>query len=253
MKFIVLLLLIVSCNHQEIKAPPPIPAPVIVTEEISIANILLTATTSECAQVKWKDRGTAPGSYIRGVALTFARQVCLHTEVSPLGTSDKDALSYYNLPASNINLYTLLLGLGMRESSGKYCTGRDASASNVSSASAEAGMFQTSYNSSGASPELRAFTKEYHRKCHLETFKEGITCRDSDWRYWGTGAGLDFQKQVKECPAFAVEYAAMTLRQLRKHYGPINRKEVEFKKECATMLESVKKIVEQNPTVCNSL
>ena len=37
------------------------------------------------------------------------------------------------------HLFALILGLGMRESSGRYCEGRDMSASNVSAETAECG------------------------------------------------------------------------------------------------------------------
>jgi hypothetical protein len=38
-------------------------------------------------------------------------------------------------------LFALMLGHGMRESSGRYCEGRDRSAENVASDTAEAGLF----------------------------------------------------------------------------------------------------------------
>jgi hypothetical protein len=44
------------------------------------------------------------------------------------------------------HLFVLMIGLGMRESSGRYCEGRDQSASNTSADTAEAGLFQTSWN-----------------------------------------------------------------------------------------------------------
>jgi hypothetical protein len=43
-----------------------------------------------------------------------------------------------------------MLGHGMRESSGRHCEGRDLSADNVQSDTAEAGLFQTSYNAHSA-------------------------------------------------------------------------------------------------------
>ena len=38
------------------------------------------------------------------------------------------------------------LGLGMRESSGQYCCGRDTSEDNTTADTAEAGLFQMSWN-----------------------------------------------------------------------------------------------------------
>ena len=42
--------------------------------------------------------------------------------------------------------FALLLGLGMRESSGRYCEGRDRSANNTGADTAEAGLFQMSFD-----------------------------------------------------------------------------------------------------------
>ena len=70
-----------------------------------------------------------------------------------------DALSWYrsNFAAIGLNndedgidtmrhLFVLLMGLGMRESSGQFCCGRDQSASNTASDTCEAGLFQSSWN-----------------------------------------------------------------------------------------------------------
>jgi hypothetical protein len=69
------------------------------------------------------------------------------------GKDSVDALSWYNSNFKGIgltneggpdtlrDLYLLALGLGMRESSGQYCEGRDTSATNTDSATAEAGLF----------------------------------------------------------------------------------------------------------------
>ena len=55
---------------------------------------------------------------------------------------------------------SLLLGLGMRESSGNYSEGRDMSASNVTGDTAEAGLFQQSWNSHSASPHIAQLLDE---------------------------------------------------------------------------------------------
>jgi hypothetical protein len=49
----------------------------------------------------------------------------------------------------------------MRESSGNCFEGRDASAGNTSSETAEAGLFQQSHNSFKASPELGQLMTAY--------------------------------------------------------------------------------------------
>jgi hypothetical protein len=147
-------------------------------------------------------------------------------------------------------LYVLGMGLGMRESSGTYCEGWDTSAgSNRASSAGEAGLFQTSYDSIKASPELQKLYTEYKTtassRCFLNVFKEGASCKSNSTL--GTGAGADYQVYNKACPAFATEYAMTMLRIQRSHYGPINRLEAEVNPACNQMLKSVQELVNQDP------
>jgi hypothetical protein len=233
------------------------------------------AGSSTCAKYSWKNRGRAPQGFIKGVALSFARSLCrlkkgddnsslnIHTILARAsGSSQKDALSHYSSQMQFLDLkiseageeplkavYLLGFGLGMRESSGKYCTGWDTSAgSNRSSSAAEAGVFQVSYDSIGASSELIKLYREYQSsdssRCLLSTFKEGVSCGSSSTL--GSGGGAEFQKFVKSCPAFATEYAMVLLRILRKHFGPINRKEAEVISSCNNLLNSIQDIIERD-------
>ncbi len=237
------------------------------------------AVNSACYRYSWKDRGQMPRGYIKGVALVFARAVCEKSRsdvalVSRAATTDdaRDALSWYRSTFSALGMsndggvdtlrhvYALLLGLGMRESSGKHCTGRDASATNTSSSSAEAGAWQTSWDSRGSSSELPVLFAKYRKSadgCFLETFREGVSCNASNWENWGTGAdGIDFQRISKACPAFAAEYAAVMLRTRggkTGHYGPLRTRAAEVRPECDSMLEQVQDYVEANPSVCDAL
>ena len=268
--------------------PAPTPAPVIptvpdfVTDEDApiIEQITTMSAASTCASYSWKNRGKAPKGYIKGMALTYARSFCRFksSTETPSGlvklfmaeakTSAKDALAHYSSTFSNLSLnitsvginplrsvYTLGIGLGMRESSGKYCEGRDMSASNTSSSTAEAGMFQTSYNSMGASIELSKLYAQYKanpKLCHLSTFKEGVSsCGNASIA--GSGEGATYQALNKSCPAFAAEYAMVMLRVLRAHYGPITRKEAEVTTTCNQMLKNVESIIEDNPYACDDL
>lgn len=231
--------------------------PVIVSKIQSISSL---AEKSSCASYKWKDRGTAPAGYIKGMALTYARGVCKGSTLAgdeSLGSSDKDALAHYGQSKGSRKLtYALLIGLGMRESSGKYCEGRDSSASNVKSDEAEAGLFQTSFNSRFASPDLSVLLLQYKKgggNCFLDTFKESVKCTDKMLKIWGTGDGAEFQSLVKSCPAFAAEYASVTLRALRKHYGPINRKEAELRPECLDMLGQIDEAIKADHNLCDGL
>jgi len=236
----------------------------------SIEQIKNMAANSDCSRYSWKSRGRAPAGYTKGVALSFARSLCRLKGVSPPSplakiesaadtrNDRKDALTHYasTFAARNMSisvagadtlraLYTLGLGLGMRESSGSYCEGWDTSAgSNRPSSAAEAGLFQTSYDSIGASSELSKLYSEYRanpQRCMLDVFKQGASC--SSQKVLGTGAGATYQAFNKACPAFATEYAMTLLRILRTHFGPINRKEAEINLSCNSMLKNVQSLV----------
>jgi hypothetical protein len=172
--------------------------------------------------------------------------------------SDTDALNIYRksfnaLGMSNEtdgidtlrHLYALMLGHGMRESSGRHCEGRDMSASNVASDTAEAGLFQTSWNAHAASdPEFDNLMAEYSNPankptCYLTSFDDGVSCNSDEWSCYGSGDGYAFQKLCKECPAFAVETCGLTLRNLANHYGPIIRHETELKAASEEMFQAI--------------
>lgn len=273
MKKFVCLLLLFGCSHNVVPTKPvvtvptpvipvAVPAPiviqpVVVQPVVSLDSITSLAEKSSCMNYKWKDRGTAPRGFIKGVALAYAHEVCFPNKIvnSPLGSSDKDVLVHYGLKVGAVNIYALMIGSGMRESSGKYCEGRDMSASNTTASSAEAGAWQTSYDSHKASVELDALFKDYSNNKHncYDVFKEGLTCTKSNLDNYGSGDGLKFQQMAKSCPAFAAAYAAVTFRVLYKHYGPLITKAAEFKPECVDMLTAVEVQVKAKPEICNLL
>lgn len=246
------------------------------------AEVMAIAAESSCADYYWKDRGHAPLAYMKGMALVFAGAVC-HADrsdvllVSEAKTSDleHDALAWYDeadifsdLGMSNDiagldtlrHAYTLLLGLGMRESSGEHCCGRDMSATNVTADTAEAGLFQTSYNSHIFSDKLdtlyeywKALWGTGSEKCLLTVFSEGVTCSPADWENYGVGEGVTFQQLEKECPIFAAEYAAVMLRVSggsKGHYGPLRRREAEVRPECDAMFAAVQTLIEEHRDFC---
>lgn len=244
-----------------------------------IDQIKTIAGNSSCASYSWQSRGRAPAAYIKGMALTYARSYCRlkMNEVAPTdlanilsrsaGNSATDALGLYTSNFSNLSmdvsvagvsslrsLYTLGVGLGMRESSGKYCEGRDMSASNTSASTAEAGIFQTSYDSINASNELSKLYAEYQAdpsKCFLDVFKQGVSC--SATSIAGTGSGAAYQAFNKSCPSFAAEYAMIMLRVRRNHYGPINRKEAEVTPACSQMLSNVEDLIDNDIYACDEI
>jgi hypothetical protein len=243
------------------------------------------AAGSKCAAYLWKNRGLAPPAYIKGVALVFAKSVCQagrqDTEVvstaegapgSPTG--ETDALTWYDSIFRNLGMpndkddtdtlrhaYSLLIGLGMRESSGKYCAGRDSSEDFTSADSAEAGVFQTSWGASRTNPSLPAMFRHYSADqsgCMLDVFRKGVTCGPLDQKNWGveTEAGFAWQKLTKACPAFSTEYAAVVVRKSggrKGEFGPLRNRAAEVRPECDSMLLDVQKLVQANPGTCSSL
>jgi hypothetical protein len=252
---------------------PPPPHALSVKEIDDIGEI---AMSSDIATYSWKDRGQAPPGYTQGMALAFAQSYRKLKQGHPAAvdmakarkSSDKDALHIYweefnALDMSNEtagtdtlrHLYALMLGHGMRESSGRHCEGRDLSASNVQSDTAEAGLFQTSYNAHSASdPEFGNLMTEYSSSanaatCYLAVFAEGVSCTNDEWGCYGSGEGYAFQELAKECPAFAVETCGLTLRNLANHYGPIIRHETELKPAADNMLRRVQDYIDQAEAV----
>ncbi|GBL12820.1 hypothetical protein MTo_00107 [Microcystis aeruginosa NIES-1211] len=232
-------------------------------------KIIEVAANSQIARYHWLDRGVAPKGYIKGMAVVYAKVYCQLKAANPFakemakantGNSDKDALAHYaqkfrDLGMNNSvagvdtlrHLFVLLIGLGMRESSGKHCEGRDHSASNATAETAEAGLFQTSYNARNSHLLLPQLFEQYlaNSSGFIEIFKEGVTCPPQDWENYGEGKGKEFQRLSKACPAFAAEFAAIGLRNLRKHWGAINRLEAEICPEADALLQEVQKIVDQ--------
>lgn len=226
------------------KIRPPAP-PVEIIQYKSIDEVV---DNSACLKYYWKNRGYAPRGYIRGIAIHYSNAI---KKPDPLlnysGPSNKDALTNYGISPTMRNTYAYLIGLGMRESSGDYCEGRDMSAKNYSATTSEAGLFQISYNSIDAHRDLRPLfeapkSSEY---CLLDVFKEGAKCKDSDFKNWGEGKGVIWQNTTKLCPAYAVDHAYYIVRVLMRHHGPSIRKEVEFRPECVQMLEQVE-VVSKN-------
>ena len=153
------------------------------------------------------------------------------------------------------HLFALLIGLGMRESSGRYCEGRDKSANNKEADTAESGLFQTSFNARAASSLLPTLFEAYSAdpSGFVDVFKEGVTVKPGDLDNWGDGLGREFQQLQKECPAFAAEFAAVGLRFIRSHWDPINTRKAELKTECDDMLLAVQNAVDASPQLCTAL
>lgn len=238
-----------------------------------IDDIVRVAATSAIATYSWLSRGRAPAGYVKGMALCFGRmfyklqdrdpgaiEMAKAATSVPPGGSTSDVLTYYAMQFRDLrmsneaagittlrHLFALMLGLGMRESSGRYCEGRDRSAPNVTADTAEAGLFQTSWNIRSSSALLPALFRDYKARPTAgfrDIFAEGVTVRAGDLENFGTGEGRDFQELSKSCPAFAVEVAAIGLRNRRSHWGPINRRDAELRADADRMFLDVQHIVE---------
>lgn len=266
-------------NHS---APKPVvqPTPVISSPAISALDLQALKTIADsaaCSAHSWQNRGTAPSAYLEGMALAFAREYCklnagdavakLAAEANT-GDDAHDAISWYNSNFKNISmvnvggvdtlrhLFVLAISHGMQESSGKYCTGHDMSAGIELATEAEAGLFQTSANAVGSSsliPGVLSFYASHPANCLLDVFQKNVSCPAHDAVNVGSGSGAQFQQLLKSCPAAAVEVDLITLRVLRKHYGPINRKEAELYAPCDTMLSQIQKAVDSNSSLCGEL
>ncbi|HEX7314011.1 MAG TPA: hypothetical protein VF297_08815 [Pyrinomonadaceae bacterium] len=233
-------------------------------------KIIDLAAGSAVARFRWPGRGVAPGGYIKGMALTYARVYCklkggdaAATEMAKAATTDasRDALAHYASEfrsagmANDVagadtlrHVFVLLVGLGMRESSGQYCMGRDPGASNTSGDTAEAGLFQTSFNARAGNSLMEDLFRQYKDKPagYVEVFKEGVSCSAANLKDWGTGDGKEYQRLAKAAPAFAAEFTAVGLRNIRRHWGPINTKTAEINADADALLLQVQNLVDQS-------
>ncbi len=252
-------------------------------QQSPIEQVAAIANRSQCVPVHWKDRGLAPKAYIRGMAIVFARAVChpdradVKVVSSARGAADSDAgeadaLTLYDKKFSGLKMsnavdgidslrhaYTLLIGLGMRESSGQYCVGRDQSADFSSADSAEAGLFQTSWGAHTKHATLPVLYEGYkadQKACLLDVFSKNVSCTKWDARTWGTGDGADWQQLTKACPAFATEYAAVLIRThggKKGEFGPLRTQRAEVIPACDAMLSEVQHLVQSDPGMCSGL
>lgn len=258
-----------SCAQPVLVSPAPIkvePAkpPETVSAPADQKEITALALASSCAKASFSGQGVPPSGYIRGISLTFARAVC-HPErdgskiaSQPLGDAGKDALAHYGLTDDDrlAAVYALMIGSAARESSWRWCVGKDAGASNTSAETCEAGLYQTSYNSRSASSALPKLFAEFRSNasgCFAAEYKGTSTCSDSNLKNWGTGDGVEFQRLSKACPGFATEYASVMFRTSRKHYGPLNTQKAEFKPVCRDMFAKIRQAIKAKPALCAGL
>ena len=258
-------------------------------------SIVDIASASSC-NPQGIDRG--PAAYIRGMALVFAKAVCQpdrpdvrvvsearHDPNTDAGKSD--ALNIFDswfrrlgMPNETSGVdtlrhsYVLLLGLGLVESSGNYCTGRDKSQNFDTADSAESGLFQTSWGARVHSYTLEPMFGSYRpiprgnrdpKRCMIGVFSRHVSCSSWDAKNWGdpNSDGYAWQAVTKQCPAFSTEYAAVVLRTHGGHgssygeFGPINCyagnkkcRKPSIYPACDAMFQKVQAYVQEHPSVC---
>lgn len=240
---------------------------------IQIKKICKLADDSAIAGYNWRDRGMMQIGYIQGVALCFGQAVLRLRHGDPAvqqmarkntGNASKDALAWYadkfdDLGMDNSkngvvtlrHLFALMMGLGPRESSGRYCEGRDMSASNTSADEAEAGMFQTSWNIRNGDDYIEPLLEEFWENPHgfLPEFQVGIKLKSDDLGNFGSGDGAKYQFLSKYAPCFHAFVTALGLRSLRQHWGPLNRNEVELREDADELLMAVQNVVNKTEEV----
>jgi hypothetical protein len=242
-------------------------------------RFVAAAKASAIARYSWKQRGPAPIGYTSGVAVAYGAAYARLQSHDPVadrmaraqglafhdshGHLKGDALTWYDEQFTAIGmgsataverlrrLFVLLLGLGMRESSGRYCEGRDRSAHNTGADTAEAGLFQMSFDLVAPRPELLDVFHHYQQNPGeglREVFEVDVSPppRPKDLENFGTpdSRGFLFQKLSKECPAMTVEIAALGLREEAGHWGPIINRAAEVRTASNELLMAVERIVD---------
>lgn len=248
----------------------PIPSPPIVPPKAvaSIDDLKAIGGKNSCLSYKWNERGQMPRAFAQGMTIAYARAICNQdrsdvkiVSVPPSGDKRNDVLVQYGFKTaagleSLRKTYQLLFGLGMWESSGKHCCGKDASQNFNDADSAEAGAFQASYGARSHSPELQKLYIKYltdKTKCYLDVFSDQVSCTSKDAKSWGSGEGTKFQELSKQCPMFSVEYAAVLSRVYGGSLGEFSTyrdKDAEVRPECEDLLKQIEKFVESSPDIC---
>ena len=223
-------------------------------------------------------RRLAPLGYVKGMAVMFAavqRKLAqgdpAALEMAKPATSDtnRDALAHYAAEFAALglrndrggvetlrHLFVLMFGLGLRESSGRYCEGydREPNRNRLTSETAEAGLFQMSWDARAISPFIKPLCDEYSRAGgggYKSIFAEGVTPKPKDLETVGSGEGAAFQQQMKEMPGLAVETAAVGLRKnggATGHWGPIRRHEAKLFPEADDLLQQVQQLMAGIPS-----
>jgi hypothetical protein len=119
-KSLIILLLLAGCSSAQTATPPSTSAPIqtelkqtkMESQEV-VSELQKIASESKCITHKWKERGLAPSSYIKGMGLVYARALCNHksedVEIASapvdLSKQEKDALAAYAEEFKNTGMH----------------------------------------------------------------------------------------------------------------------------------------------------
>lgn len=245
-------------------------------------KILALAKSAEVRQHQWKQFGVedvpghGPIGYTKGMTLAYAdayrrlKRLLPDAYVKEMarpisGRKSQDALFVFRgrfealglrVEAGGVEtlraLFTLLYEMGLRESDGQYDEGIDTGENKPPTdiedpaSTAEAGLFQSSWNFAEEYPLLRRLYADYasgKKPGLLKTFQEGTRAKRT--KNHGGGEGAKFQQLAKDCPAFAVEYAALSVRdQGEENYHFIHHRHLEISAKAAELFRQVEAIVD---------
>ncbi len=257
---------------------PPLGSPQAVAQVNQEIETLISQNSS-CENTQFGNRGRlsqVPG-YFQGMLFSFIRSACRPSSdivqthmVRGQNSTRWDGLAPHfngqnNQDSRNLLISTslLTLSMGMRESTGRYWSGVDVTNSSSMSraVSAEAGLFQTSYDVRGighgeewvqALEQLEQFYRDNPSLCLVEEFSEGMNPPASPRQGIGSGVGRDFQDLMRNCPALAAEHAMITSRHNRRHYGPLRRNEARPVETCRPLYETLYQNTQNNPAYCQA-
>ena len=222
-------------------------------------------------------RKVAPLGYVKGMAVMFAAvqrklaqgdPAALEMAKPVSSDTNRDALAHYASEFATLglrndrggaetlrHLFVLMFGLGLRELSGRYCEGydREPNRNRLTSETAEAGLFQMSWDARAISPFIKPLCDDYSRTGggYKAIFAEGVTPKSKDLETVGSGDGATFQQMMKEMPGLAVETAAVGLRKnggATGHWGPIRRQEAKLFPEADDLLQQVQSLMAAVPS-----
>ncbi|MGC3988365.1 MAG: peptidoglycan-binding domain-containing protein [Chthoniobacteraceae bacterium] len=232
------------------------------------AKIIQIAATSEIAHFDWPGHGVCALGYTKGMALAYGRAYCgllrnnpFYVEMakSLVQNEVEDALYRYRDIFTSVglsltgpgvdmlrHLYVLVLGLGIRESDGKWNEGIYVPDDNTKHDTAEAGAFQTSFNITYGSKLASDLYQSYRGKLDpwLPVFQEGVPDNLKGLKNWGDGPGVEFQQLSKFNPTFAAEMAALRLRSNCWQWNPIRKYEVTITPKADQMFQLVQNAVD---------